>query len=151
MEYGTSCHPHHPPKVPRSGLCVVARHELPDRQLQLLEHVVHLDLFHVPVTDFSVGHDLARPGIAVDDQLALPHLNEGLVLFATDRFEEAVASLERAVAADPENAFAHYTLGVLYMDYVADSEKALLHLEAYQELDGRDSRVDAWVRKLMGG
>jgi serine/threonine protein kinase/Flp pilus assembly protein TadD len=91
-----------------------------------------------------------RRVIAIDERLALPHLNEGLVLFAQDRIDEAAASLERAVAADPENAFAHYTLGVLYMDYIPDAQKALLHLEAYEELDGRDPRVEGWIGDLIG-
>ena len=94
--------------------------------------------------------DHYRAAIVIDDQLTLPHLNEGLVLFAQDRIEEAVACLERAVAVDPEKAFAHYTLGVLYMDYIEDADKALLHLEAYKELDGKDTRVDAWARRLIG-
>ena len=50
----------------------------------------------------------------------------------------------------PENGRAHYTLGVLYMEYLGRNSDALLHLSAYYELDGSDGRVERWLRELGG-
>ena len=86
--------------------------------------------------------------IAADDELPLPHVNLGLALFARDKYEQAAAELERALELDLQNAFAHYALGVLYMDYLGKPEGAREHLEKYRSLGGRDGRVEGWLRSM---
>ena len=44
--------------------------------------------------------------------------------------------------------YAHYALGVLFMDYLDDRHKALWHLEEYAALGGDDARVAAWIERL---
>ena len=77
-----------------------------------------------------------------------PLLNAGLSLFQLRRFEESRDRLGEVLDLDDEQPQAHYLLGILYMDYLGDAQRAIQHLERYRELDGDDRRVGDWLRRL---
>jgi tetratricopeptide (TPR) repeat protein len=89
-----------------------------------------------------------RAAIASNSEVAIPHLNLGLALFALERYEESRGALMDSVALDPHNVFAHYGLGILHMDYVGDADKAIYHLETYIELGVQDARARDWIDRL---
>jgi len=74
----------------------------------------------------------------------------GLALFRLENYAAAAERLEQAVEAGSEDAFVHYNLGVLYMDYLGDAERALANLETYRRLGGSSERVLEWIAKLRG-
>ncbi len=76
------------------------------------------------------------------------HAAWGLALFREEQYQAAAAQLETAVARVPDHLFARYTLGVLYMDYLDDTRKAVLHLTEYRRFGGDAARVDDWIRRL---
>jgi tetratricopeptide (TPR) repeat protein len=98
--------------------------------------------------DHASAIDRYRRAAAADETLSLPHLNMGLALFALERYEESADELTTAVQLDANSTFAHYGLGILQMDYLGDTERAIFHLEAYIELGGPDDRVGDWVARL---
>ena len=57
-------------------------------------------------------------------------VNLGALYLRQRRGVEARAALERALALDPKQAFAHFNLAVLYTDVVPDRAKAVEQLEA---------------------
>jgi tetratricopeptide (TPR) repeat protein len=85
--------------------------------------------------------DDTRPGVFSAWGVALARLGE----HAT-----AAEKLERAAELDPDDGYVCYCLGVLYMDYLGDTEKARDALERYIELGGEKGRVEEWLRQLGG-
>ena len=76
--------------------------------------------------------------------------NWGVARFHLGLHVEAAENLEQAVRMDDSDPFAHYTLGVLYMDYLLRPDLARQHFEAYRDAGGTDPKVDGWLR-LLGG
>ena len=91
-----------------------------------------------------------QKALELDSRSAEAHLNLGLIAFEREDYEGAADSLERAVAAGSENEFAFYGLGIVYMNYLPNADRAIQNLEAYRDLGGRDERVDDWLRDLAG-
>ncbi len=85
-----------------------------------------------------------RRAIDADDRHVGAHLDLGLALLSRGEYDQAAPLLERACALQPENAEAHYALGVLRMDS-GDDAGALESFRIYQSLGGDDARVRAWV------
>jgi Flp pilus assembly protein TadD len=85
-----------------------------------------------------------RRAIEADDHHVGAHLDLGLALLSRGEYDQAAPLLERACALQPENAEAHYALGVLRMDS-GDDAGALESFRIYQSLGGDDARVRAWV------
>jgi len=76
------------------------------------------------------------------------NLGLGLALFEDQSYREAAAALGRSVDADPQNAPAHFYLGMLQMDYLGDSDRARYHFQRYLELGGTDRRARARLGRL---
>ncbi|MEW6741272.1 MAG: tetratricopeptide repeat protein [Planctomycetota bacterium] len=88
--------------------------------------------------------------IDIDPTLATPYGNMGLALVALERYEEAKNMFLAALDRDSENAFAHLSLGILYMEHLGDEAKAAEHLQRYRDLGGKDPRVNDWLTMLSG-
>ncbi|MEM7310688.1 MAG: protein kinase [Planctomycetota bacterium] len=86
--------------------------------------------------------------LELDEELASAHRGLGLTLFRIERYEEAAATLERAVELRPDDAYAQLMLGVLYMEYVTGRDKARSYFEAYRRLGGDDPRLDGWMERV---
>jgi tetratricopeptide (TPR) repeat protein len=67
---------------------------------------------------------------------------EGVKLFNAGKTEEAAASLEKAVAANPDHAKSHYILGLCYSG-MGESAKAKEHLQTFLKLAPTDEDAGA--------
>lgn len=63
-------------------------------------------------------------------------------------FQDAAASYEKAIAADPNYAAAYRNLGVVSDLYLADPERALSAFERYKEITREDKPVSGWIAEL---
>jgi len=63
-------------------------------------------------------------------------------------FQEAAASYDKAIAADPNYAAAYRNLGVVSDLYLADPERALTAFERYKEITREDKPVSGWIAEL---
>lgn len=66
--------------------------------------LVVLSAAHAALEDFATALDLVRRGLHLEPNLAALHRQEGALLIAQDRAEEAFVPLARARALDPEDA-----------------------------------------------
>jgi len=82
--------------------------------------------------EFEVAEERARSVLAKDADNARANLVIGMLSMRQDRFAAAREALERAVAAGPTNAKAHYQLS-LACARLGDRESAEQHLELYQK------------------
>ncbi|WP_144511169.1 lipopolysaccharide assembly protein LapB [Bacillus sp. FJAT-22090] len=95
-----------------------------------------------PDAYFMLGKSLEKEG---QTKLSLPYLQRAyelapsdtqialtfsIALASMEMFEQAEPILKDIIAADAENADAHYNLGVLYAVSTSDTETALYHLKA---------------------
>ena len=117
----------------------------------------HLERLHALLANLELLR--GRPEIAakhceasaaLDDQRDGVFTTWGIALFRTKDFVGAAEKLERAVELAPDDAFAHYCLGIIYRDYLGDRAKALTHFEAHQEHGGTRQQVDEWIKRLRG-
>ena len=98
--------------------------------------------------------DVEAARVAIDTALMIdpdypPALNQyGVLLRKNGRILEAEAAYLKAITADPEYAWAHYNLGVLYELYLQRLGDALQHFERYQDLAGDDPQVEKWITDL---
>jgi serine/threonine-protein kinase len=83
-----------------------------------------------------------------DDQLAASYRTWGLALFRMADYTSAAFRLERARKLEPKDPLTLYTLGVLYMDYLAQPQEAAAQFRAYREAGGRDPKVNEWLQRL---
>ncbi len=74
--------------------------------------------------------------------------NLALLRLAAREIDEAIALLERAVAADPRCVEARKNLGVALHTAKGQGYLALPHLKAYLELGGKDERVAGWIAEI---
>ena len=63
-------------------------------------------------------------------------------------FQDAAASYDKAIAADPNYAAAYRNLGVVSDLYLADPERALTAFERYKEITREDKPVSGWIAEL---
>jgi tetratricopeptide (TPR) repeat protein len=82
---------------------------------------------------------------------ALFHYNLAVAYTKSKLYDDAIESYEKSLALNPNNADAHYNLGLLYSDVKNNPEKAAKHYKKYLELkpnaEDRDE-VQDWIDKL---
>jgi serine/threonine protein kinase/Tfp pilus assembly protein PilF len=74
----------------------------------------------------------------------------GVARFHLKQYVEAADNLEQAARMDESDLLSRYTLGVLYMDYLAQPDLARQHFQAYRRAGGDDPKVRDWLRRLGG-
>ena len=84
--------------------------------------------------NLDIAVALAEKSVALDDNSAVAHARLGWVLGYLDRFDDAVANFDRAVAIDPRNAEAFFAYGET-MNRRGDPERALPLLEMAFSID----------------
>jgi tetratricopeptide (TPR) repeat protein len=72
----------------------------------------------------------------------------GLTQRLRGEFRDAMASYEKAIAADPGYAPAYRNLGVVQDLYLGDPTGALTAFEHYKQLTGEDKPVSNWIAEL---
>jgi tetratricopeptide (TPR) repeat protein len=83
---------------------------------------------------------LERMGVASEDPGVL--YRRGVAMFNASNYAQAVEVLEQAVAADPDLAGAHYTLGLALVNQ-GDNAGALRHLQRFLDLEPDHSDSEA--------
>lgn len=82
---------------------------------------------------------------------SLYHYNLGVAYSQAKLYDEALDAYEKSLTFDPDNADAHYNLGILYETVQTDPAKAVTHYQRYLELktnaDDRDE-VEGRINKL---
>lgn len=63
------------------------------------------------------------------------HYNLGVLYAQTKDFDLAIGEFKDALAYNPNNAMAHYNLGVIFDDYFKDSKNAKYHYRRFLELN----------------
>ncbi len=53
----------------------------------------------------------------------------GIALYEKDYIEEALVAYHKSIELNPDNAYAHNNLGILYLDGMMDAEEALEYFE----------------------
>ena len=109
---------------------------------------VNLAIIFADRDDFQAAENSLADALIIDPE-HVPALNQlGLVLRRQGKFVEAESAYTRAIAADPDYAFAHYNLAVLNDLYLQRLGVALTHYERYQALAGEDTQVTRWIADL---
>lgn len=109
---------------------------------------VNLAIIHAQNGNDAGAEGSITDALIIDPQHA-PALNQlGMLLRRQGKFQEAEAAYQKAVAAKPDYALAHYNLGVLNELYLQRLDEALRHFEQYQALGGQDKKVEKWIADL---
>jgi tetratricopeptide (TPR) repeat protein len=95
----------------------------------------------------AAGEHLAR-AVAIDGSRADALVDLGIARFWLGDHPGAAARFEQALERAPGDAFAHYSLGVLYKDHLQQPAKALRHLREHRRLGGTGAHVDEWIQAL---
>lgn len=80
------------------------------------------------------------------------HYNLGVFYVRSKDYENAVKEFKAALSYRPENANAHYNLGIIYDDYFKEKEQAKYHYKSYLELSPAGDDADAvreWLANLQ--
>ena len=100
--------------------------------------------------NYRAAAEQCEAAVAVDDGMPEVFSTWGLALFRLGDHQAAAEKLERATELDPDDHFARYNLGVIYMDYLDLRDEALAQFREYVDRGGSKSRVSEWIRALGG-
>lgn len=93
----------------------------------------------VKVLEYAIA---LNPRPAYYNELGMVHRTEG-------RFDAAERAYRRALELDPDYAYAHLNLGILYDLYLQQPDRALPHYERYRVLvPGEAGTVEKWIADL---
>ena len=76
----------------------------------------------------------------VKEEGALYHYNLAVAFTEAKHYDAAITEYEKALESSPDNAEAHYNLGLIYDNIKDDANKAIFHYRAYLKL--RPKAVD---------
>ena len=95
--------------------------------------------------DLKRADELASRALAVDANYSAAHFAKGQVLMGEERLDDAIAEYERALALDPNNAYAVASLGGTYF-LLGQYEKAMEFLDKAIRLSPHDPTLFIWYR-----
>ncbi len=104
---------------------------------------VILNLSADPRADRKRADELASLALAVDANSSAAHFIKGQVLRTEMRFDDAIAEYERALALDPNNAYAVAGLGETYIT-LGQYEKAIEFEDKAIRLSPHDPALSFW-------
>ncbi len=96
----------------------------------------------LPVATERVG-EAARRAVAADDQDATAQTSLGLYELFTNRHDEAIKRLQRAIELDPNSSFARGYLGIAY-SFGGEPDRSHAALEEARRLSPRDFLMVIW-------
>jgi len=95
-----------------------------------------------PEANERVG-DAARRAVAINDQDATAHASLAVYELFSNRHDDAIRRLNRAIALDPNSSFARGWLGVAY-SFGGEPDRSLAALEEAKRLSPRDFLMVIW-------
>jgi adenylate cyclase len=96
----------------------------------------------LPIATERVG-EAARRAVAADDHDATAQASLGLYELFTNRHDDAIKRLKRAIELDPNSSFAHGYLGTAY-SFGGEPDRSLAALEVAKRLSPRDFLMVIW-------
>ena len=78
------------------------------------------------------------------------HYNLGVAYTQDKEFDSAVTEFKTALSYNPNNAYAHFNLGIIYDDYFKDKDNAKYHYRSFLELSPTSDDADS-VREWLEG
>lgn len=82
-------------------------------------------------------------------ETATMHYNLAVILTEQGNYKAAIQEYEKVLESRPEDADAHYNLGILYDDILKNSEKALAHYKKYVQFSPQSpeaNKVKRWIQ-----
>ena len=79
------------------------------------------------------------------------HFNLGVLYSQNKDFDSAVTEFKTTLGYNPQNALAHYNLGIIYDDYFKDKDSAKVHYRSFLELNPTSEDAEAvreWLANL---
>ena len=135
----------------RSGNATEAELEFKQMTLtypQLSAPFVNLGILYRKNGRLEQSEDALKSAVERNSASAVAWNELGATQRLRGEFPAAVASYEKAIAADSNFAPAYRNLGVVSDLYLGDPERALTALERYKELTGEDRPVTSWIAEL---
>jgi len=91
-----------------------------------------------------------QQAIRLNPDRAVYYNELGMVSRREGRFDEARSYYAKALALDPNYAYAHLNIGILYDLYLQDTAKAMQHYQRYRELMPSEAgTVTKWIADLQ--
>jgi len=115
---------------------------------QLSTPYVNLGLLFRKTGHLDQSEDALKNAVQRNGFSAVAWTELGITQRLRGEFQDAAASYEKAIAADPNYAAAYRNLGVVADLYLADPERALTAFEKYKELTSEDKPVSGWIAEL---
>jgi TolB-like protein/Tfp pilus assembly protein PilF len=95
-----------------------------------------------PAEDLPKAKAAADKALALDSNLAEAHVSRGLLFTEDYNLKEAKQEFERAIELNPNDAAAHYFLGVTVLAPLGQVEQAIVELKRAVELDPFSAVMD---------
>ncbi len=76
------------------------------------------------------------------------HYNLGVILSRQKDYRRAAVEFRKVIELRPDDADAHYNLGVIYAEHVPNRSKALAYFRKYLALNPR-SQDASWVKQYI--
>src|SRR5579859_6474235 len=89
-------------------------------------------------------------GQSQSDEEREPHFLAGKGRASSLDYQGAVESFEKALAVNPQSAAAHFELGYLFDQKLADPAEAICHYQKYLKLRPRAENADTVRQRIMG-
>ena len=115
---------------------------------QLSAPYVNLGILFRKDGHFEQSEEALKAAVERNGSSAVAWTELGATQRLRGKFQDAAASYEKAIAADPNYAAAYRNLGVVSDLYLADPERALTAFERYKELTHEEKPVSGWIAEL---
>ncbi|HOW59042.1 MAG TPA: tetratricopeptide repeat protein [Candidatus Omnitrophota bacterium] len=90
-----------------------------------------------------------RENVALKEQLLQSYFDLGNLFYDLGRFQEAMAQYQHVLEWDPNHAWAHHNLAIIYDYHLRKIKEATVHYNAYMHLkkpseEARETRLRLW-------
>ncbi|MFW2374685.1 MAG: tetratricopeptide repeat protein [Gammaproteobacteria bacterium] len=109
----------------------------------------NLGLQHLKNRDYDKAESYFRTAIKLNNNDAVAYNHLGVILREQGKFSDAQTMYKNALKHQPEYAYAHINLGILYDIYLYKLPLALEHYKNYQSITkNSDKQVANWIIDL---
>ncbi len=137
-------------KLDASAQAEVYRRQLKDTNTKFQEALEKNRSLEKKVEDMPKKFtELARENAILLKQTALMHYNLGVFYTQSKEFSRAIAEFEKGLELNPDDAYAHFNLGYIYAEQLADRSKAVQHFQQFLRLAKNDDKDVDWVKRYI--